>query len=128
MRAESICVFPTTATRSPSAKPVSASDGATTCFTSVTCVFLPPLPRSFIQGRKMSKSLKNFITIDTLLKEYSGDDFRMFCLLNHYAARVQLDDDGLRQAKETWRDLQNVRIGSVFHVESPTAPERASET
>lgn len=76
----------------------------------------------------MSKSLKNFITIDTLLKEYSGDDFRMFCLLNHYAARVQLDDDGLRQAKETWRDLQNVRIGSVFHVESPTAPERASET
>ena len=75
----------------------------------------------------MSKSLKNFITIDTLLKDYSGDDFRMFCLLNYYAARVQLDDDGLRQAKETWSDLQNVRTDSVSHVESPTTPERASQ-
>ena len=75
----------------------------------------------------MSKSLKNFITIDTLLKDYSGDDFRMFCLLNHYAARVQLDDDGLRQAKETWSDLQNVGLAPASHIEPATAPERAAE-
>lgn len=56
----------------------------------------------------MSKSLKNFITISEMLKEYSGDDFRMFCMLNHYSSRVQLDDNGLQRAQQTWTDLRNV--------------------
>ena len=56
----------------------------------------------------MSKSLKNFITISDMLKQYSSDDFRMFCMLNHYAARVQLDDNGLQQAQQMWTDMKNV--------------------
>ena len=56
----------------------------------------------------MSKSLKNFITITDMLNQYSSDDFRMFCLLNHYAARVQLDDNGLQQAQQLWTTIKNV--------------------
>ena len=69
---------------------------------------------SFIQGRKMSKSLKNFITISDMLKQYSSDDFRMFCMLNHYAARVQLDDNGLQQAQQMWIDMKNVGQGRLL--------------
>ena len=46
--------------------------------------------------------------VHDLLKEYSSDDFRMFCLLNHYAARVQLDDNGLLEAKQQWKSLKDV--------------------
>lgn len=58
----------------------------------------------------MSKSLKNFITISEMMKSYSADDFRMFCMLNHYAARVQLDDQGLTQAQTVWKDVKNVCV------------------
>ncbi|KAK8799429.1 hypothetical protein WA158_002644 [Blastocystis sp. Blastoise] len=34
----------------------------------------------YIEGRKMSKSLKNFITIKDMLKEYDGNIFRFYCL------------------------------------------------
>jgi len=33
-----------------------------------------------IAGRKMSKSLKNFITVRELLNEHHPDDLRIFCL------------------------------------------------
>jgi cysteinyl-tRNA synthetase len=33
---------------------------------------------------KMSKSLKNTISIKDILKSYKSDEFRMFCLLSHY--------------------------------------------
>ena len=33
---------------------------------------------------KMSKSLKNTITIGDVLKSYSSNEFRLFCLLSHY--------------------------------------------
>jgi cysteinyl-tRNA synthetase len=33
---------------------------------------------------KMSKSLGNTVSIRQLLKKYSSDQFRLFCLLNHY--------------------------------------------
>lgn len=56
----------------------------------------------------MSKSLKNFITIDQLLQTYSANDFRMFCMLNHYSARIQLDDNGLVEAQRQWKALEAV--------------------
>lgn len=48
------------------------------------------------------------IIVTDLLKDYSTDDFRMFCLLNHYSARVQLDDNGLQEAKQQWKSLHDV--------------------
>ena len=54
------------------------------------------------------------IIVHDLLKEYSSDDFRMFCLLNHYSARVQLDDNGLLEAKQQWRVLKDVSFFALF--------------
>lgn len=36
----------------------------------------------------MSKSLKNFITIRSLLLDHDPDDFRVFCLQHRYSANV----------------------------------------
>jgi cysteinyl-tRNA synthetase len=38
-----------------------------------------------IHGRKMSKSLKNFITIRQALKDFSGRQIRMFFLLQPWS-------------------------------------------
>jgi len=42
----------------------------------------------YIQGLKMSKSLKNFITVQECLKRHHADDFRIFCLQRRYGANV----------------------------------------
>ncbi|CAK4614784.1 hypothetical protein LEN26_010952 [Aphanomyces euteiches] len=52
----------------------------------------------YIKGLKMSKSLKNFITIDALLKEYTADAFRLFCLQYKYNVNVHFSDDRMRDA------------------------------
>jgi cysteinyl-tRNA synthetase len=50
-----------------------------------------------IDGRKMSKSLKNFITVaDVLSAGWSGDEFRVFCLAHRYRASVTYSEGGWR--------------------------------
>lgn len=39
-------------------------------------------------------------------------------MLNHYAARVQLDDNGLQTAKQTWKVLHDVRINELYDDQS----------
>lgn len=41
---------------------------------------------------KMSKSLKNTITIDEMLKHYKRDHFRMACLITSYPEHIQFDN------------------------------------
>lgn len=41
-----------------------------------------------INGRKMSKSEKNFIKIEDLLKDYTANNFRMFCLTKNFSSSV----------------------------------------
>ncbi|KAM9594081.1 putative cysteine--tRNA ligase, mitochondrial isoform 1-T1 [Morphnus guianensis] len=48
---------------------------------------------------KMSKSLKNFITIKDFLKKFSSDQFRMFCLRSRYSSGVEFSDDTMDDAK-----------------------------
>ncbi|XP_074913607.1 putative cysteine--tRNA ligase, mitochondrial isoform X3 [Buteo buteo] len=48
---------------------------------------------------KMSKSLKNFITIKDFLKKFSSDQFRMFCLRSRYSSAVEFSDDSMDDAK-----------------------------
>lgn len=53
-----------------------------------------------IEGRKMSKSLKNFITVrDFLHTGGSADAFRMFCLQHRYGTPVEYSDERLRDAE-----------------------------
>jgi len=60
-----------------------------------------------IAGRKMSKSLKNFITIQEMLssQEMSALEFRMFCLLHHYQSPVEYGKEQIEEAKQTWKRL-----------------------
>ncbi|XP_055318912.1 probable cysteine--tRNA ligase, mitochondrial [Sitodiplosis mosellana] len=47
---------------------------------------------------KMSKSLKNFVTIKEFLKHYSRDQLRMACLLSTYHRHVEFSDEILLYA------------------------------
>ncbi|XP_054831088.1 probable cysteine--tRNA ligase, mitochondrial [Eublepharis macularius] len=48
---------------------------------------------------KMSKSLKNYITIKDFLKKSSSDQFRMFCLRSGYKSAVEYTDESMSDAK-----------------------------
>ncbi|RHY90836.1 hypothetical protein DYB35_004422 [Aphanomyces astaci] len=64
----------------------------------------------YIKGLKMSKSLKNFITIDALLANYSADAFRLFCLQYKYNVNVHFSHDRMRDANAVYH-----RFHSFFH-------------
>uniref|UniRef100_UPI00398E696F probable cysteine--tRNA ligase, mitochondrial isoform X2 n=1 Tax=Pristiophorus japonicus TaxID=55135 RepID=UPI00398E696F len=48
---------------------------------------------------KMSKSLKNYITIKSLLEKFSANQFRMFCLLSKYRSAVEYSDTNMTEAR-----------------------------
>ena len=54
-----------------------------------------------VQGTKMSKSLKNFITIRDALKEYDYKVLRFFFFTNHYSKPIDFSDANLEQAKNS---------------------------
>ncbi|XP_067890275.1 probable cysteine--tRNA ligase, mitochondrial isoform X2 [Heterodontus francisci] len=48
---------------------------------------------------KMSKSLKNYITIKDFLEKFSANQFRMFCLLSKYRSAVEYSDTSMTEAR-----------------------------
>lgn len=62
----------------------------------------------YIKGRKMSKSLKNFITVRDLLEDRGvhPDDLRLFCLRYHYRSDIHFSDERLTEATSMRRKLQ----------------------
>jgi len=52
-----------------------------------------------INHEKMSKSLKNFLTIRDVLKSYTPEVVRLFLLSNHYRSPVDFSDQNLAEAK-----------------------------
>lgn len=59
-----------------------------------------------IQGRKMSKSLKNFITIREALQTYTARQIRMLFILHHYRSILNYGDDTMAVATERDRFFQ----------------------
>lgn len=59
----------------------------------------------YIAGRKMSKSLKNFITLDEMLQTRSADEFRMLCALHRYESPLYYDQDSFLEASARVRAL-----------------------
>lgn len=51
------------------------------------------------QAEKMSKSLKNFITIKDFLKTCSPDVFRLFCMRTSYRAAIDYSDGAVQEAQ-----------------------------
>ncbi|XP_067116391.1 cysteine--tRNA ligase, mitochondrial isoform X2 [Osmerus mordax] len=50
---------------------------------------------------KMSKSLKNYITIKDFLQFYSANEFRMFCLLTKYRSAIDYSDASMIEARSS---------------------------
>lgn len=59
-----------------------------------------------INKEKMSKSLKNFVTIGSLLESYDANTLRFFILTNHYRMPVEFCDTALDGAKAGWKRIQ----------------------
>jgi cysteinyl-tRNA synthetase len=58
-----------------------------------------------IRGQKMSKSLKNFITIREFLNKYSPRLLRFFVIKHHYRSPIDFDEEKLLQAKKELEKL-----------------------
>eukprot|EP01129_Flabellula_baltica_P007862 TRINITY_DN3082_c0_g1_i1.p1 TRINITY_DN3082_c0_g1~~TRINITY_DN3082_c0_g1_i1.p1 ORF type:complete len:551 (-),score=84.44 TRINITY_DN3082_c0_g1_i1:18-1670(-) len=54
----------------------------------------------YIDGLKMSKSLKNFLTVDQFLQEYSANQFKWFCLMSPWHTNVTYTSDRMNDAKQ----------------------------
>lgn len=60
-----------------------------------------------VDGSKMSKSLKNFITIDEVLKEYSKEQIRFFFLNANYRSTMTYTDSAMKESAEALKRIQN---------------------
>jgi len=58
-----------------------------------------------IQGLKMSKSLKNFISIKEVLKRHTARQIRILFLLQPWEAKMNYSDDSLREAASKEKTL-----------------------
>ena len=59
-----------------------------------------------INKEKMSKSLKNFVTIQDMLQNYDANTIRLFILTNHYRMPVEFSSEALEGAKAGWKRIQ----------------------
>ncbi|MCD6464664.1 cysteine--tRNA ligase [Candidatus Woesearchaeota archaeon] len=60
-----------------------------------------------VKGEKMSKSLKNFVTIKELLKTYSKQEIRMFVVSTHYRSPIDFNPEQLKLAQEKVLKIKN---------------------
>lgn len=80
-----------------------------------------------INKEKMSKSLKNFVTIGNLLENYDANTLRFFILTNHYRMPVEFSDSALDGAKAGWKRIQTAVNEIVKFVGNENLPD-ISET
>ena len=59
-----------------------------------------------INKEKMSKSLKNFVSIGDLLENFDANTIRLFILTNHYRMPVEFSSEALEGAKSGWKRIQ----------------------
>lgn len=62
------------------------------------------------QTEKMSKSLKNTISIDEMLQNYTADIFRMACVLSNYRNTMEYGDEMMEMAKFTNSKFQSFKV------------------
>ena len=75
-----------------------------------------------IDEQKMSKSLKNFITIKEALKDSSSEVLRFFLISSHYRSPLNYSDEGLKEAKNSldrlYNSLQDLSYETDEHIPS----------
>ncbi|XP_059607723.1 cysteine--tRNA ligase, mitochondrial [Phlebotomus argentipes] len=58
-------------------------------------------------AQKMSKSLKNTISVEELLSKHSPDHFRMLCLLTNYRREMVFSEEAMQMARKVLQRFQN---------------------
>lgn len=92
------------------------------------------------EGRKMSKSLKNFVTVREFMeKGGSADAFRIFCLLHRYSSPVEYSADRLTDAqaylsrirrfldRDTWCSASQEHLACIGEMSMHPGCDKASE-
>jgi cysteinyl-tRNA synthetase len=58
-----------------------------------------------VGGRKMSKSLNNFVTIGEMLEKFSSDTFRLLVLSHHYRSPMDYTDELMQSNEEAYSSI-----------------------
>ncbi|MFH1105697.1 MAG: cysteine--tRNA ligase [Candidatus Aenigmatarchaeota archaeon] len=75
-----------------------------------------------IRGEKMSKSLKNFVTIREVLEKYDDEILRMFFASTHYRSPIDFSMELLEQAKQKLDSLYGTLNDIVFFADVKSKP------
>ncbi|KAM7344177.1 cysteine--tRNA ligase-like protein, mitochondrial [Cochliomyia hominivorax] len=65
---------------------------------------------------KMSKSLKNTVSIDEMLKVYTADDFRMACALSNYRNSMEYSQELMETAKNTLNKFKSFKSDCLAYL------------
>ncbi len=76
-----------------------------------------------INKEKMSKSLKNFVTIQDMLENYDANTVRLFILTNHYRMPVEFSSQALEGAKSGWKRIQTAANSVIKFVNTQNLPD-----
>ena len=60
-----------------------------------------------MNGEKMSKSLGNIKSVDYVVKNWSPNIIRLFCLSGHYSKPIDYSEDLLKENIIKWRQVEN---------------------
>ena len=63
-----------------------------------------------IKEEKMSKSLNNFLTIKSAIREYDSESLRYFLLKTHYRKPLSYSDEQMKTAQSSLRSLQEALV------------------
>ena len=77
-----------------------------------------------VNGVKMSKSLKNFITIRDVLSKYDAEVLRLFFALSHYRTEVDFKMEMLDSTRRQLNDLYSA-LSIIFHSNTSASSEGA---
>lgn len=55
---------------------------------------------------KMSKSLGNIVTLKDAIPRWGANTIRLFLLMKHYRAQLNLTEEGLKKAAENWKVIE----------------------
>ncbi len=79
-----------------------------------------------VNGEKMAKSLKNFITIKDALKKHGTETLRLFFAMSHYRSQVDFHEENLTQTKNTLDTLYNA-IATLDNIKEKTGTDSEIE-
>ncbi|XP_036332946.1 probable cysteine--tRNA ligase, mitochondrial [Rhagoletis pomonella] len=68
------------------------------------------------QKEKMSKSLKNTISVGKMLQHYTADEFRMACALSNYRNEMQYSEELMQTSRNTLKRFRTFRADCLAYL------------